>query len=214
MPDRLYTNTAQLAPITSAPDAGTDIVPGNVLKLAFVEIAGAIGGATPFTAVNILLLATWTPRLAAMDNTKIVLTPYIDNFKNEPGKAITEGGYDASTYNGVPRLRSIGYSTISGKLSGVSSALIANLRKLASKAGNFQHGTRLGVYFFHEGKGISANAAGQPVPVYNVFFGDPMLVGLGASDDYEFEAHLEGGWSNARTIYETTDFTPSALVNP
>lgn len=208
MPNRLYTNADQLASsLTTAADPGYDVVPGNVLKVAFILLA-----ADGFTAQTIVQAQAWQTALAATDDEKPIITPYIDGFEIAPTTPLTEGGNDATTANGVPRLRSTSFAAGKGRISAASAAQMSALRKLAAKAGNFQHGTRLGMFLLHEGKGITGLASGKPIPVYNVFFSDAKKGGLGASDDYDFEFHLEGGWSDGQTIYET-DFEVRNLVN-
>lgn len=210
MPNRLYAAADQLANLSSAPDPGVDIVPGNVLKVAFVALAGAA-----FTSATIKTSAAWQTAVTADDLAPnlIVVTPFIDSFEIAPTTPLTEGGNDTSTANGVPRLRSTSFAPGKGMISGCSAAQIKALRKLAAKSGNFQHGTRLGMFLLHEGNGISCLNEKDPIPVYNVFFGDAKKGGLGASNDYNMEFHLEGGWSLNESVIET-DFVVSTLVNP
>ncbi|GAB3948377.1 hypothetical protein GCM10028805_22610 [Spirosoma harenae] len=212
MPKRLYEAASQTATVLGAPNTGIDIVPGNIIKCIFVDIAGWNAYATAPTEVNTLTSAWWTAFLAAT-GTSHAVTPFIDAFDLPPTTALTEGGDDTTTYNGVPRQRSISYATAKGKLSGIDNTQAQQLRKLAAKSGNFQQGTRIGVIFIHEGTGITYLTGAKPIPCFNIFIGDPKMGGLGASDDYEFQFHLEGGWSFTKKTLELA-FEGGTLTNP
>ncbi|GAB3783327.1 hypothetical protein GCM10028818_41110 [Spirosoma horti] len=213
MPKLLYSAADQTAVVQGAPNPGVDIVPGNVVKVIFVALADF-----SMTAATILLSATWTTFLA--DTTKTHgITPFIDGFDIPPTAPITEAGNDNTTVNGVPRTRSTGFATAKGKISAADPTQIKALRKLAGKSGNYQQGTRLGALFVYEGTGLGAmsplttGGSVRPFPVYNVFFSDPKKGGLGASNDYDFEFHMQGGWADDEVIYQL-GFEGAVLTNP
>jgi hypothetical protein len=209
MPKPLYSQADQLAKLTVAVDPGYDLIPGNVLKLAFVLLADNV-----FTEVTIKTSAAWQTAVTKASGAVglVVVTPFIDSLDIPKSTAVTEGGNDASTANGVPRLRTTSFVAGTGTISGASAAQMKELRKIAAKSGNYQHGTRVGMYLLHEGSGIGGLAAGKPIPVYNLFVSDPKKGGQGASNDYDINFHLEGGWGDDEQVFEA-NFVVSTLVN-
>ena len=214
MPKRLYEAANQTGVVQGSPNTGVDIVPGNVVKVIFVALADFA-----LTTTTALTSAAWLTFLADVAKTHAV-TPFIDSFDIEGTTALTEGGNDTSTYNGVPRLRSTSFAMAKGKISAADPAQLKALRKLAAKSGNFQQGTRIGCFLIHEGTGMTgiAPTAAAPtivraIPCFNIFIGDAKKGGLGASDDYEFQFHMEGGWSDDAKIYELA-FEGAVLTNP
>ena len=214
MPKRLYDAASQTGVVQGAPNTGVDIVPGNVVKVIFVALVDFT-----LTTTTALTSAAWLTFLADVAKTHAV-TPFIDAFKIDPTTPLTEGGNDTSTYNGVPRLRSTSFATAKGKISAADPIQLKALRKLAAKSGNFQQGTRIGCFLIHEGTGMTGRAptTGAPtivraIPCFNIWIGDAEKGGLGASDDYPFEFHLEGGWSDDQQIYEL-GFEGAVLTNP
>ncbi|WP_338871689.1 hypothetical protein WBJ53_26050 [Spirosoma sp. SC4-14] len=206
MPDRLYTAADQTAIVVGAPNTGVDIVPGNVIKCVFVALADFA-----MTEITLLTLSAWQTFLADQTKTHAV-TPFIDAFDLPPTTPITEAGNDNTTWNGVPRQRSTSFAVAKGKFSGADATQIKALRKLGSKSGNFQQGTRIGVIFIHEGTSITCLANAKPIPAYNIFISDPKKGGLGASNDYDFEFHLQGNWSTNEKMYELA-FEGATLTN-
>jgi len=207
MPKRLYAAEDQTAVVVGAPNTGVDIVPGNVVKVIFVGLADF-----SLTAVTVLTSAAWQTYLADEEKTHVV-TPFLDSFDIPPTTPITEGGNDNSTVNGVPRLRSTSFAVAKAKISAADKTQIKKIRQIGAKAGNFQQGTRIGVFLVHEGNGLSGLPDGKPIPCYNIFVSDSKKGGLGASNDYDLEFHLEGGWSDDETLYELA-FNGSTLTNP
>lgn len=206
----MYSQSAQLGSLAAPADIGYDVVPGNVLKMILVPLAGNDG-----TATNITTSAYWLAKiaLAASSPQKACITPFIDAFKLEATKTITEGGNDNSTANGAPRVKAVTFAQGSGKCSAVPQALIDEFNKLTAKSGNFQQGTRLGAYLVYDGAAIRGMKDGKPIPIYNVIFTDPAQGGLGASDDYDLEFNFLGGWSTNTKVFEA-DFVLSSLTNP
>ena len=66
-------------------------------------------GVSALIEIDIITLAEWADTLAAVDDTKSLITPFVDDVENEPGAPITEeltvrtvvSGYEPTTFNGV-----------------------------------------------------------------------------------------------------------------
>lgn len=212
MPNRLFKATDQVSNLTAVIDPGTDTVPGNVQKLAFVLL-----GATPFPfdAAKIKTLAAWQAAVSKpnLDAGLVVVTPFLENFEISATTPLTNGGNDTSTPNGAPRLQGTSFAAGKARISGASAEQIKALRLLTAKTGNFQHGTRLGVYLLHEENGIGCIDNFKPIPIYNWFVGDAKKGGaLGQPNEHEIEFHFLGGWSNNETVLDAA-FEVGSLVN-
>lgn len=210
MPKRLFKATDQVSNLSAVIDPGFDSVPGNVQKMAFVLLSAAV-----FTDVTIKTLAAWQTAAskADLDAGLVVITPFLENFEIGPTTPLTEGGNDTSTANGAPRLLGTSFAAGKARISGASSSQIKALRKLTAKTGNFQHGTRLGVFLLHEENGIGCLANAKPIPIYNWFVGDTKKGGkIGQPNENEIEFHFPGGWSDDETVVDAA-FDVGALVN-
>ncbi|AKD55020.1 hypothetical protein SD10_09005 [Spirosoma radiotolerans] len=208
----MYEASKQTASVQGIPNTGVDQVPGTIIKLVFVELAQWNAYTPAITETTVITSAFWTAFLATVDKTHVV-TGFIDAFDVAETEGIMEGGNDNTTYNGVPRLRSITHAVATGKISGISNAEAAAIRSLTAKSGNFQQGARVGVLFLHEGNGLTILTGAKPMPVFNVRLFDPKMGGLGASDDYSFKFEMEGGWSFTKKTLELA-FVGATLTNP
>lgn len=177
---------------------------GQIQKLAFQRTQ-----ATPsFTEATILLLATWQALTAANDNTKIVITPFVGGDPIiEAGEAITSGGGDNSTLNGVEEITGVNPSVFSQTFNSLVPSTEKQLKALMCEK-------NLTVYFFLEGGRIVAkeitgtpnNATG--LPVQSLFVSDRNNSGFGTKDTNSFRFSLLKGWSEDIRVYTPTDFNP------
>jgi hypothetical protein len=93
-------------------------------RAGYVFDAGG-GVPNPITA-----LASWTPLFAAVANTKVVSTPYVENFVIPRTEAATEGGGDNTTIDGIEII--VGANAVRGigQIAETPSAIIMQIRKL------------------------------------------------------------------------------------
>lgn len=163
-------------------------------------------GASPFTAATILELATWQAFSTAEDDTKIVYTPIVRSAIIEPGDAITTGGGDNSTLNGVEEIEGVNPSNFTGMFKSISPAVEKQLKALICETG-------LTVYFFLSGgriaaKKITAPAAGvKGFEIQSFFVSDRNNQGFGTKDTNNVRFSLAEGWSEDMEIYTPT-FNP------
>ena len=163
-------------------------------------------GATPIdTLVNAALLATWTALLAAVDVEKVVVTPFFENFVLPPVEAITEGGDDNTTLDGVARV--VGQTTPNGtgNFASLPSATFEEIQAYACEGD-------LTVYLINEFEkiiGYSANGTTfQGIPVTNFYIGDKGLNGKNTVDKNMFRVSFRAGWSKKLKTITPTDFNP------
>lgn len=210
MPNRLFKATDQVSNLTAVIDPGTDTIPGNVQKMAFVLLSANV-----FTDVTIKTLAAWQTAVSkpTLDAGLVVITPFLENFEISATTPLTNGGNDTSTPNGAPRLQGTSFAAGKARISGASSTQMQQLRLLTAKTGNFQHGTRLGVYLLHEENGLTCISNSKPIPVYNFFVGDAKKGGsIGQPNEHEIEFHFLGGWSTNESVIDLA-FEGATLTN-
>ncbi len=162
----------------------------------------------PFTAVTILLLATWQGFMTAADDTKIVVTPILGGEPViEAGEKITTGGGDNSTMNGIEELEGVNPSNFSALFRGLSSAVEKQIKALICEKS-------LTVYLFLEGGRIACvEITGTPntykgFQAQSVFLSDRNNAGFAAQDTHNLSFGLPAGWSEDLAVIKPTDFNP------
>jgi hypothetical protein len=166
-----------------------------------------------FTTTTLLAQATWTPLLAASNDTKIIISPYVSNFVIPRGEVLKEGGNDNTTLNGIPRLNGLSAVSCTGELQDIESAVAEALRALASESAIMAGLTNLWMYMFNRFGQIitdidSTNCPG--IPVYNVCAGDTGTEGLNKSNINNLTFDLAPGWSRKVKMF-TPSFNPLTL---
>ena len=169
------------------------------------------------TDTSILTEATFTPLLAADDDTRMVISPYLNNFVIAKNDILKEGGNDNTTLNGIPRILGIGFAAVTAELRNVNSDIADAMRSYTPESS--QNGsTNLWAYFINkDGKIIGKlNADGTHVDgfdVYNLGVPDVSSEGFAKDNIYFIDWAMAGGWSEGWKIYSPTDFNPLNLVN-
>lgn len=149
--------------------------------------------AASFTATTILQLSEWQDYLTATDDTKIVITPYIRaNAQIEAGAAITTGGGDNSTLNGVEENEGVNPSRFSGQFKSLSPAV-----EKAIKALNCE--LDLTVYLFLQGGLIVCteitSTTYNGITIQSFFLSDRNNAGFGTKDTFNTSFAIPAGWS-------------------
>lgn len=174
----------------------------QIQRMGFQRFQSAV----PFTATTILELATWQDYATATDDTKIVFTPIVRSAIIEPGDAITTGGSDNSTLNGVEEIEGVNPSNFTGIFKSISPAVEKQLKALICETG-------LTVYFFLSGgriaaKNITAPTAGKKgFEIQSFFVSDRNNQGFGTKDTNNVRFSLAEGWSEDLIIV-TPNFNP------
>lgn len=169
-------------------------------------------GTASFTETNILLSATWTPLMTAVDSTKIIGSPQIPNVVIPPGEVQKEGGNDNTTINGIPRLSGLQFVPVTANLLDADKSVRAAIRALASESAIQPGYTNLWVYMINRFGQIIGSLNGsnvEGIPVYNVVVGDTGTEGFNKTNVANLTFDLAPGWSDAVKMY-----TPTAPFNP
>lgn len=190
-------------PLSALPDlsevtCGEDF--GQIQKFVFQRRQS---GAGTFTTATALLIATWTPLFAETDDTKVQSTPFFENFVIPGGEAITEGGDDNSTLDGIPIVVGQAAPAGSGRFRSLPTANFEELQKYICEVD-------MTVFMINEaGKIIGYNPTGTQfhgIPFTNFFIGDKSIAGKNTNDFNPFTIAFRPGWSKKLKFLTPTDF--------
>jgi hypothetical protein len=183
---------------------------GQIQKVAFQRLYKNAGGKNSFTTkADIGVQASWTQFLSAVDDTKIVLTPYIQAPTVEAGAARTFGGGN-ETLGGIEEVIGREPTPFTAVLRRVPQNIIKALKQLQCESDS----QNLGVYLFDENGNIGAlqgetiEATYYPIPIRSLFFSDKTLGGLEAPDSNNVQWSFLPNWSDDLVIVAPKDFNP------
>ena len=183
---------------------------GQIQKVAFQRLYKSAGGKNSFTtAAGIGKLASWSPLLAAEDDTKIVISPYIQAPTAEAGAPRTFGGGN-ETLGGIEEIIGREPTPFTGVIRKMPQSLIKALKELQCESDS----QNLGVYMFDENGSIGAlqdpttATTYYPIPIRSLFIGDKTLGGLEAPDSNAVQWSFLPNWSDDLAILTPEDFNP------
>ena len=140
---------------TALPDIPVSNCPesfGQIQKVAFQRLYKSTGEKNSFkTDAGIEKKASWTSLLSADDDTKIVISPYIQAPTAEAGAARTFGGGN-ETLGGVEEIVGREPTPFTGVMRKLPQKIIKALKELQCES----WGDNLGVYLFDENGAIGA----------------------------------------------------------
>lgn len=180
---------------------------GQIQKVAFQRLYKSTGAKNSFTTTaGIGKKASWTPLLSADDDTKVVLTPYVQAPTAEAGAARTFGGGN-ETLGGIEEVIGREPTPFTAVLRRVPQKIIKALKQLQCESDS----QNLGVYLFDENGNIGAlqvAATYYPIPIRSLFFSDKTLGGLEAPDSNNVQWSFLPNWSDDLVIVAPEDFNP------
>lgn len=198
---------------TALPDIPVSNCPesfGQIQKVAFQRLYKSTGEKNSFkTDAGIEKKASWTPLLSADDDTKIVISPYIQAPTAEAGAARTFGGGN-ETLGGVEEIVGREPTPFTGVMRKLPQKIIKALKELQCES----WGDNLGVYLFDENGAIGAiqgaktAATHYPIPIRSLFIGDKTLGGYEAPDSNNIQWAFLPNWSDDLAIIVPEDFNP------
>lgn len=179
---------------------------GQIQKVAFVRLYKTDGTKNKFvTESDIKLKASWTPLLTAADDTKVIISPYIQAPTAEAGAARTFGGGN-DTLGGIEEIIGREATPFTGVIRKAPQTVIKALKDLQCES--------IGVYLFDENGAIGAigdaTTAGTyyPIPIRSFFVGDKTLGGFEAPDSNAIQWSFLPNWSDDLKLLAPTDFNP------
>lgn len=198
---------------TALPDIPVSNCPesfGQIQKVAFQRLYKSTGEKNSFkTDAGIEKKASWTPLLSADDDTKIVISPYIQAPTAEAGAARTFGGGN-ETLGGVEEIVGREPTPFTGVMRKLPQKIIKALKELQCES----WGDNLGVYLFDENGAIGAIQDAKtatthyPIPIRSLFIGDKTLGGYEAPDSNNIQWAFLPNWSDDLAFIFPEDFNP------
>ena len=192
-------------PVSNCPESF-----GQIQKVAFQRLYKSTGEKNSFKAdVSIEKKASWTPLLSANDDTKIVISPYIQAPTAEAGAARTFGGGN-ETLGGVEEIVGREPTPFTGVMRKLPQKIIKALKELQCES----WGDNLGVYLFDENGAIGAiqdattTTTYYPIPIRSLFIGDKTLGGYEAPDSNNIQWAFLPNWSDDLAFIFPDDFNP------
>lgn len=192
-------------PVSNCPESF-----GQIQKVAFQRLYKSTGEKNSFkTDAGIEKKASWTPLLAADDDTKIVISPYIQAPTAEAGAPRTFGGGN-ETLGGVEEIVGREPTPFTGVMRKLPQKIIKALKELQCES----WGDNLGVYLFDENGAIGAIQDAKtatthyPIPIRSLFIGDKTLGGYEAPDNNNIQWAFLPNWSDDLAIIAPEDFNP------
>ena len=192
-------------PVSNCPESF-----GQIQKVAFQRLYKSTGEKNSFkTDAGIEKKASWTPLLSADDDTKIVISPYIQAPTAEAGAARMFGGGN-ETLGGVEEIVGREPTPFTGVMRKLPQKIIKALKELQCES----WGDNLGVYLFDENGAIGAIQDAKtatthyPIPIRSLFIGDKTLGGYEAPDSNNIQWTFLPNWSDDLAIIAPEDFNP------
>lgn len=183
---------------------------GQIQKVAFQRLYKSTDAKNSFTTVaGIEKKASWTPLLSAGDDTKVVVSPYIQAPTAEAGAARTFGGGN-DTLGGIEEIIGREPTPFTGVLRKMPQSIIKALKELQCESDS----QNLGIYLFDENGSIGAirdeetETTYYPIPIRSLFIGDKTLGGYEAPDSNAIQWAFLPGWSDDLAIIVPEDFNP------
>lgn len=183
---------------------------GQIQKVAFQRLYKSAGGKNSFTTTDgIGKKASWTPLLSAGDDTKVVVSPYIQAPTAEAGAPRTFGGGN-ETLGGIEEIIGREPTTFTAVMRKMPQSLIKALKDLQCESDS----QNLGVYLFDENGKIGAlqdpktATTYYPIPIRSLFIGDKTLGGFEAPDSNVIQWTFLPNWSDDLAIVASDDFNP------
>lgn len=192
-------------PVSNCPESF-----GQIQKVAFQRLYKSTGEKNSFkTDAGIEKKASWTPLLSVDDDTKIVISPYIQAPTAEAGAARTFGGGN-ETLGGIEEIVGREPTPFTGVMRKLPQKIIKALKGLQCESWS----DNLGVYLFDENGAIGAIQDAKtatthyPIPIRSLFIGDKTLGGYEAPDSNNIQWAFLPNWSDDLAIIVPEDFNP------
>lgn len=183
---------------------------GQIQKVAFQRLYKSIGGKNSFTqTTGIRMKASWMSLLSAEDDTKVVVSPYIQAPTAEAGAPRTFGGGN-ETLGGIEEIIGREPTPFTAVMRKMPQSLIKALKDLQCESDS----QNLGVYLFDENGAIGAlrdptvASTHYPIPIRSLFIGDKTLGGLEAPDSNAIQWEFLPNWSDDLDIIVPESFNP------
>ncbi len=188
--------------LTTIPALDCGVNLRQIQRLAFQRFSVPDGQFGPGATVpnDITVLADWQAFTGAADDTKIVVTPLIGgNPTIEAGAAITTGGGDNSTLNGVERVEGVNPAPFTAEFIELPADIETAMKLLQCEP-------NLTVYLFLEGGRIAAfdidGSNQRGFSLQSMFVSDRNNAGFATKDIVNVSFSFPAGWSENLQIFD------------
>lgn len=188
---------------------------GQIQRLAFRLVQDPADATPTFATIADLIDKTkWTAALAAVDDKKIVITPFISGFVIPPGTPITEEGNNNNTVNGISLLQGFTNAIITGRFLNLPTVIADQLRALTPWSAITPGFTKLEVFAFTEFGTILYSMQKDTVKpngfdVYNFVVPSVGTEGLVKPNVHNMQVEMLGNWDTKLGVAD-----PSTAVAP
>lgn len=181
----------------------------QILKVLFTKPDQGFADATAYDTES-----NWTTRIAAIDVTKIAVSPYLVNNTTTPGGPILFGGNDNTTVRGVSRTVGEEFTELTWELHNITEEITREVRALQKFARNGQ----LACYLV--GDNFSYFAGQTPTSdYYGIKISDMFLQGwqnfggITAPDSRVLTIKFDPTTTDTKQFFSHSNFNPANLIN-
>lgn len=186
--------TAMASAVTVLNPCPQDV--GQIQKMVFWRTGNSIG-----TLATAITSTAWTSLLAATDDTKAIVSPFLGAVSIPASEAREFGGGNETRY-GSPRRKGGTSVVVSGNMYAEDQDVIANLKKLRCEP--------LEVIFINEANQFiysdASTFSGFPIVHNSLFVSDKQIGGMDDSDINTIMFNLAPNWSDTLEISDVTTF--------
>lgn len=171
---------------------------GQRQKFIFQRLRDGHGDRIPITDVDAAKISTWIALKAAQDDTKIAVTPFIENPADDGGDARTYGGGN-ETLNGIEMVVGSNPINVTCRLNGKKQDIIAALKLLECEALS----NNLGVYAINEKgqiEGVHEGRDWYPAPIQKFYVSDKKHGDFDGPDYNDMSFSYAPGYSDSLDV--------------
>lgn len=160
--------------------------------------------------------ASWTTRLAAVDNTQISITPLFNAPELAQSEPITFGGDDNTTFSGAPIITGQTSVSFTFQFYDLPQSQYEALTEYLCYAASGQLGIIMIGDNFSRYQNLGTDVAPLPdfIPVTNAFMGTVGLGGRTEPNQNQMTLTLGAGWQEGTRFFKHVNFNPINLTNP
>lgn len=188
--------------LPNVPNMGCAVKYGQIQKIAFQRVGH------PFNENDILTKAAWMAYLAAIDETKLVITPFVESPDSDGGDERAFGSGN-EVRDGIETIMGINPVKMTFALRRYPQRIIKALKILCRVQD-------LGVYFLTGGNGVIGLQDGSDIcaiPIRALFVGDLLLHGLAQPDRNTLSFRFKQNYSDDLVVVHPTFDIMSELYN-
>ena len=162
--------------------------------------------------------AHWQNLLNALDDSRLVITPYLSNLVIPPSEVLSTGGNDNTTIDGVREVTGVGFVTVTATLKNVSSETANELRLIGTESMLQPGVSNIVGYFLQTSDAVVWDKKAtldkyDGFEIFNFVVTDIGNEGLNANTTVNVSFDMKGGWSQYWG-YQVLPFNPRDLSNP